>query len=200
MPENPKLTVLGAGSWGTALAALTARNGVPTTLWGRDREALAALAASRCNQRYLPDIELPAELACESDLARAVRGADIVLIAPSNPVVSVGAILAVPGIRGALRTTAAKVVGLSPVIGGKPLRGMADECLEVIGVETTSEAIGRHYGARSINGILDGWLVDEGDTADIDGVDVRSIPLLMTSPEETAKMVRTAFEIAGVEL
>lgn len=77
---------------------------------------------------------------------------------------------------------------------------MADECLEVIGVETTSEAIGRHYGARSINGILDGWLVDEGDTADIDGVDVRSIPLLMTSPEETAKMVRTAFEIAGVEL
>ncbi|XGU19864.1 hypothetical protein ACETU7_36230 [Rhodococcus sp. 3Y1] len=47
----------------------------------------------------------------------------------------------------------------------------------MIGVETTSEAIGRHYGARSINGILDGWLVDEGDTADIDGVDVRSIPL-----------------------
>ncbi len=96
-------------------------------------------------------------------VVEAIDGADIVLIAPSNPVVSVGAILAVPGIRGALRTTAAKVVGLSPVIGGKPLRGMADECLEVIGVETTSEAIGRHYGARSINGILDGWLVDEGD-------------------------------------
>jgi glycerol-3-phosphate dehydrogenase (NAD(P)+) len=80
MPENPKLTVLGAGSWGTALAALSARNGVPTTLWGRDREALAALAASRCNQRYLPDIELPATLVYESDLARAVRGAGIVLI------------------------------------------------------------------------------------------------------------------------
>ena len=80
MPENPKLTVLGAGSWGTALAALCARNGVPTTLWGRDREALAALAANRRNQRYLPDVELPAELACESDLACAVHGADIVLI------------------------------------------------------------------------------------------------------------------------
>ena len=66
-------------------------------------------------------------------VVEAIDGADIVLIAPSNPVVSVGAILAVPGIRGALRTTAAKVVGLSPVIGGKPLRGMADECLEVIG-------------------------------------------------------------------
>jgi glycerol-3-phosphate dehydrogenase (NAD(P)+) len=80
MVENPKLTVLGAGSWGTALAALTARNGVPTRLWGRDRAALAALAAGRCNQRYLPDIELPLELGYESDLASAVRGADIVLI------------------------------------------------------------------------------------------------------------------------
>jgi glycerol-3-phosphate dehydrogenase (NAD(P)+) len=80
MVENPKLTVLGAGSWGTALAALIARNGVPTRLWGRDRAALAAIAATRCNQRYLPDIELPPELGCESDLAGAVRGADIVLI------------------------------------------------------------------------------------------------------------------------
>ena len=62
MVENPRLTVLGAGSWGTALAALIARNGVPTRLWGRDREALAAMASSRCNKRYLPDIELPLEL------------------------------------------------------------------------------------------------------------------------------------------
>ena len=54
MAENPTLAVLGAGSWGTALAALTARNGVPTRLWGRDAEALAAMARSRCNQRYLP--------------------------------------------------------------------------------------------------------------------------------------------------
>ena len=80
MADNPTLTVLGAGSWGTALAALSARNGVPTRLWGRDREALAAIAASRCNQRYLPDIELPDTLVCEADLATAVRGASIVLI------------------------------------------------------------------------------------------------------------------------
>ncbi|MGC0364919.1 LPPG:FO 2-phospho-L-lactate transferase [Rhodococcus sp. 27YEA15] len=128
----------------------------------------------------------------------AIENADIVLIAPSNPVVSVGALLAVPGIRGALRTTPATVVGLSPVIGGKPLRGMADECLTVIGVETSSEAIGRHFGARSVNGILDGWLIDEGDEADVEGVDVRSIPLVMTNPAATADMVRTAFDIAGV--
>ncbi len=78
--ERPLLAVLGAGSWGTALAALTARNGVPTRLWGRDRVALAAMAASHRNQRYLPEIALPPELHYESGLADAVRGADIVLI------------------------------------------------------------------------------------------------------------------------
>ncbi|MDH6279454.1 2-phospho-L-lactate transferase [Prescottella agglutinans] len=130
----------------------------------------------------------------------AIESADIVLLAPSNPVVSIGAILAVPGIRGALRTTKAKIVGLSPIIGGKPLRGMADECLEVIGVETSAEAIGRHYGARSGTGILDGWLVHSADEADVPGVEVRSVPLLMTDPEATAEMVRAAFDVAGVSL
>ena len=80
MPDQPKLTVLGAGSWGTALAALTARNGVPTRLWGRDAAALAEVAAQRCNERYLPGISLPEALHYEADLATAVRGADIVLI------------------------------------------------------------------------------------------------------------------------
>ena len=80
MAERPTLAVLGAGSWGTALAALTARNGVPTRLWGRDAAALAAMAESGQNRRYLPDIQLPAELHYESDLAAAVRGAGIVLV------------------------------------------------------------------------------------------------------------------------
>jgi glycerol-3-phosphate dehydrogenase (NAD(P)+) len=80
MLDHPRMTVLGAGSWGTALAALSARNGVPTRLWGRDRQALDAMAANRCNQRYLPDIELPVELEYESDLATAVKGAAVVLI------------------------------------------------------------------------------------------------------------------------
>jgi glycerol-3-phosphate dehydrogenase (NAD(P)+) len=80
MADRPTLAVLGAGSWGTALAALAARNGVPTRLWGRDANALAAMAATHRNARYLPDLELPAELTYESDLARALRGADVVLI------------------------------------------------------------------------------------------------------------------------
>ena len=132
-------------------------------------------------------------------VAEAIATADVVLLAPSNPVVSIGAILAVPGIRGALRSTPAPVIGYSPIIGGKPLRGMADECLSVIGVESTSEAVGRHYGARSGVGILDGWLVHDNDDARIDGVEVRSVPLLMSEPAVTAEMVRAGLELGGVK-
>lgn len=83
--QPPTLSVLGAGSWGTALAALTARNGVPTRLWGRDPRALTGISASRRNARYLPDIELPPELVCEGDLATVLRGADIaLLVVPSH--------------------------------------------------------------------------------------------------------------------
>ncbi|WP_218003919.1 2-phospho-L-lactate transferase [Nocardia pneumoniae] len=133
------------------------------------------------------------------NVTEIIESADVVLLAPSNPVVSIGAILAVPGIRGALRTTAAKVIGVSGVIDGKPLRGMADECLSVIGVQTSAEAIGRYYGARSATGILDGWLIHSTDTADVPGVEVRSVPLLMTDPPTTAEMVRQALDLAGVK-
>ena len=132
-------------------------------------------------------------------VTEAIADADVVLLAPSNPVVSIGAILAVPGIRGALRSTAAPVIGYSPIVAGKPLRGMADECLSVIGVDTTSQAVGAHYGAKTAVGILDGWLVDEGDAATVEGVEVRSIPLLMTDPKATAEMVRSGLELAGIQ-
>ncbi len=85
MQQQSTVAVIGAGSWGTALAAVLARNGTPTRLWGRDTATLAAIAASGRNPRYLPDVDLPRELVCEGDLATAVRGADIVLVAvPSH--------------------------------------------------------------------------------------------------------------------
>jgi LPPG:FO 2-phospho-L-lactate transferase len=133
-----------------------------------------------------------------AEAVAAIGDADVILLAPSNPVVSVGAILAVPGIRGALRAAKAPVVGYSPIIGGKPLRGMADACLSVIGLESTAEAVGRHFGARRATGILDCWLIHEGDRADIEGVAVRAVPLLMTDPKATAEMVRAGLELAGV--
>lgn len=128
----------------------------------------------------------------------ALSAADVVLVAPSNPVVSIGTILGVPGIRDALDTTPARIVGLSPIIGGAPVRGMADACLPAIGVEVSAEGVGRHYGARAGGGVLDGWLIDTADTAAVDGVEVRQVPLLMTDDDATAAMVRVALEIADV--
>ena len=133
-------------------------------------------------------------------VADAIAGADVVLLAPSNPVVSIGSILAVAGLRRALRSTPAQVIGYSPIVAGKPLRGMADDCLKVIGVDSTSEAVGTHYGARGTTGILDGWLIDEGDHAEIEGVNVKAVPLLMTDPAATAEMVRAGLQLAGIQL
>jgi LPPG:FO 2-phospho-L-lactate transferase len=130
----------------------------------------------------------------------AITGADAVLFAPSNPVVSVGTVLAVPGVREAVRETEAGVVGVSPIIGDKPVRGMADACLTAIGVETSAQAVGRHYGSRGADGVLDGWLIAPDDKAEIDGVEVRGVPLLMTDTDATAALVRSALELAGVAL
>ena len=126
----------------------------------------------------------------------ALSAADVVLVAPSNPVVSIGTILGVPGIREAVAASTAPVVGVSPIIGGAPVRGLADACLPAIGVEVSAEGVGRHYGARAGGGILDGWLIAEQDRASVPDVDVRQVPLLMTDDDATAAMVRTALEVA----
>jgi LPPG:FO 2-phospho-L-lactate transferase len=126
----------------------------------------------------------------------AIAAADCVLFPPSNPVVSVGAILAVPGIAEAVR--AKTVVGVSPIIGGAPVRGMADACLTAIGVDTTATAVAEHYGA----GLLDGWLVDDQDKAAVDdprlaGITVRAVPLYMTNLATSAEIARAALSLAS---
>jgi LPPG:FO 2-phospho-L-lactate transferase len=131
-------------------------------------------------------------------VVEAFAAADAVLIAPSNPVVSVGTILGVPGMREALLAAPGRVVGVSPIVGGEVVRGMADRCLPVLGIEVSAEGVGRHYGARASGGLLDAWLVHSGDTADVPGVDVRAVPLLMSSPETSAALARAALDAAGV--
>ncbi|MDC8832137.1 NAD(P)H-dependent glycerol-3-phosphate dehydrogenase [Alteromonas gilva] len=83
--NNASVTVLGAGSYGTALAICLARNNTPTVLWGRDTEQLASMASSRQNQRYLPDAPFPAALEIEPDLHKAVQHSrDILVVVPSH--------------------------------------------------------------------------------------------------------------------
>jgi LPPG:FO 2-phospho-L-lactate transferase len=127
----------------------------------------------------------------------AIAAADTILLPPSNPVVSVGTILAVPGIRDAVASAAAPVVGVSPVIGGAPVRGMADRMLAAIGVECTAAAVALHYGRD----LLDGWLVDERDAAAVPeveaaGIACRAVPLWMSDVEATAAIAKAALALA----
>ncbi|WBM79180.1 2-phospho-L-lactate transferase [Cryobacterium breve] len=132
----------------------------------------------------------------------AILEADLVILPPSNPVVSIGTILAIPGIRDALRSTPAHVVGVSPIIAGAAVRGMADACLQTIGVATTAAAVGLHYGARSTGGLLDGWLVDETDAAALPalaaaGIRSLAVPLWMHDVDTTAEIAATLFRVAS---
>jgi len=131
----------------------------------------------------------------------AIASADVVLIAPSNPVVSIGTILGIPGIRDAVATTDARVVGVSPVVAGAVVRGMADACLTAIGVETSAEAVGLHYGSRASGGILDAWLVDSSDAASLvaladAGIAARAVPLWMRDPATSAQLAADALASA----
>lgn len=132
----------------------------------------------------------------------AISAADLVLVPPSNPVVSVGTILGVPGVRDAVRSTKAPVIGVSPIVAGDHVRGMAAQMLAAIGVQTTAAAVAEYYGARKAGGILDGWLVDVADAADVArvesaGISCRAVPLMMTDVDATANMVRAAYALAA---
>jgi LPPG:FO 2-phospho-L-lactate transferase len=130
----------------------------------------------------------------------ALAEADVVLLAPSNPVVSIAPIVAIPGIREALTGGHAPVIGLSPIIGGAPVRGMADKCLAALDVECSAQGVGRLYAARSDGGLLDAWLVDPVDAAaDVPGVAVNAVPLWMTDVDATTAMVRAAMDVAGTK-
>ena len=125
----------------------------------------------------------------------AIGEADVILFPPSNPVVSIGTILAVPGVRAAV--AAKTVVGVSPIIADAPVRGMADACLAAIGVATSAAAVGAHYGPE----LIDGWLVDDQDKAAADdpalaGIEVRALPLLMRDLPATAAIARAALDLA----
>ena len=157
--------------------------------WIRHRAALPASA-------FVPVGADDAEPA--AGVLEAIAGADAVLLAPSNPVVSIGTVLAIPGIRHALRSSPAPVIGLSPIVAGRAMRGMAQACLAAIGVPSEAGAVGRHYGARSADGILDGWLVHTGDTSTVPGVAVREVPLLMSDVAATATMASAALDLAGL--
>ncbi|WP_460843023.1 2-phospho-L-lactate transferase [Nocardioides marmoraquaticus] len=138
----------------------------------------------------------------------AVGESDLVLVPPSNPVVSLGPVLGVKGVRAALAAARGPVVGVSGIVGGDHVRGMARQLLPLVGVEVSAAAVAAHYGARGRRtrddalGFLDGWLVDTVDAAAVEplasqGVSARAVPLWMTDPGTTATMAAEALDLAG---
>src|SRR5438132_3686133 len=88
----------------------------------------------------------------------ALRSADVVLLCPSNPVVSIGPILAVPGVREIVAKRRDVVAGVSPIVRGAPLRGMADRLLPAWGVEVSAAGVAEHY-----RDLIGGWVIDRVD-------------------------------------
>lgn len=131
----------------------------------------------------------------------ALQQADLILVAPSNPVVSIGPILAVSGVRTAVQHAPAPVVGFAGILGGAPVLGMAHRLLPAIGVDVDAAAVGLHYGARSRGGVLDGWAMDTADAASAERVQqagLRAVvtDLIMRNPASTAAFISYAIKSA----
>lgn len=134
-------------------------------------------------------------------VVEAITDADVVILPPSNPIVSIGPIAAVTAIREALASTAAPVVGVSPIIGAGAVRGMADQLLAGLGIEISASGVAAHHGARGNGGLLDGWLIDTTDrdqqgTVGDSGITTRVVPLWMTDDATTDQLAVDALELA----
>jgi LPPG:FO 2-phospho-L-lactate transferase len=127
----------------------------------------------------------------------AIRAAEAIVVAPSNPVVSIAPILAVPGVRTALSASVAPVVGVSPIVGGTVVRGMAHRLLPAVGAEVSAAGVAAHYGD-----LLDGWVVDDRDADAVPHVEAAGIrcvatDTLMDDPDVAAALARTCLELVA---
>jgi LPPG:FO 2-phospho-L-lactate transferase len=125
----------------------------------------------------------------------AIGSAEAIVICPSNPVASIGPILAVPGIREALRARRERVVGVSGIVGGAPLAGMADKLMPVAGVEVTAAGAAECY-----RGLLTGWVIDDVDRdlaprIEATGVRVAVTDTIMTDDTKAEAVARTALGV-----
>ncbi len=137
----------------------------------------------------------------------AIAGADAVLVTPSNPLLSIAPILAVPGLRDALRSTQAKVVAVSPIVGGAAIKGPAARMLRDQGLEASAATVARLY-----DDFLDAIVIDSVD-ADLapqmeaadphggrQGLAVTVTDTIMSSMERKAALARATLRAAGVNL
>jgi LPPG:FO 2-phospho-L-lactate transferase len=118
----------------------------------------------------------------------SIATAEVIVLCPSNPIVSIGPILAVPGYREALAAATAPRVAVSPIVGGKALKGPADKMLATLGHEVSSVGVARIY-----QGLIDGLVIDEQDAglkAEIEGLGIRALVTrsIMGGPDDRRRL------------
>jgi LPPG:FO 2-phospho-L-lactate transferase len=122
----------------------------------------------------------------------AIGEAGGIVLCPSNPVVSIAPILAVPGIRDAIQAAACRVVAVTPIIGGAPVRGMADRLLPAWGVEVSARGVAGLYAGLADAFVLDAVDADQaGDVAGL-GLEPVVVPTLMRTLEDAAALAKAA--------
>ena len=116
-----------------------------------------------------------------------------VVVCPSNPFISIDPILAVPGMRDAIRAAAAPVIGVSPIIGGDAVKGPTAKMMRELGIEVSNRSIARHYAD-----VVDAWIVDSADAKDAAGLDrpARVAPTLMRSDADKDALARVVLAFA----
>lgn len=125
-------------------------------------------------------------------LLTAIAEAEVVLLAPSNPIVSIGPILAIPGVRDALRATSAPVVAVSPIVGGAAIKGPAVPLMRALGLEISAVGVAQAY-----RDFLDVLVIDQVDAAlkhAVEVLDVRAVvtDTIMRGPAEKARLAQVA--------
>jgi LPPG:FO 2-phospho-L-lactate transferase len=130
----------------------------------------------------------------------AIKQADAIFLAPSNPIVSIGSILAVPGIHDALHETSGMIVAVSPIVGGAPIKGPADKLMSGMGIEVSAVGVTRCY-----RDFLDVMIIDEQDARLAHEIEDLGIPVVVTDTimrddATKAALARTALEAAGLNV
>jgi LPPG:FO 2-phospho-L-lactate transferase len=125
----------------------------------------------------------------------AIDQADVVVVCPSNPVVSIGPILAIPGVREAVAARRDRATGVSGIVGGAPVAGMADKLMPAVGIDVSAAGVAAHY-----RGLLAAWLVDDADAAaraevEALGIRCRATDTIMTDDDRAEAVARAALEL-----
>jgi LPPG:FO 2-phospho-L-lactate transferase len=122
----------------------------------------------------------------------ALRTAETILLCPSNPVISIGPILAVPGIRDVLVERRDRVVGISPIVGGAPVKGPADRLMGPLGIEVSCVGVAREYAPFCHTLVIDA--VDDARASEVEATGVHAVvaDTMMRSPEIAAALAERA--------